>query len=147
MELHTRLRTRAEVIPWMQVRRFDGKGLDVTAISGPGQPASKGPVTSLSYFGDDHANTAHSAVALASPVPIPDSIFGDKVARYIILKPGRQLPLDELRKHLKNGGASVETWPEHLFFVHSLSSRADVAKEILRQNTEQHFVAKGVTGR
>jgi acyl-CoA synthetase len=56
MDLETRLRTAGRVIPWMQVRLFDEDGLDVTAAGGPGQPACKGPLTSLGYFGDDAAN-------------------------------------------------------------------------------------------
>ena len=49
-----RLRTAGRIVPEMQVRLFEGE-LDVTA-SGRGQPACKGPATSLGYLEDDAAN-------------------------------------------------------------------------------------------
>ena len=51
-----RLRSAGHVIPSMQVRLYDDAGHDVTA-SGTGQPACKGPVTSLGYY-EDAAATA-----------------------------------------------------------------------------------------
>ncbi len=50
-----RLRTAGHVIPSMQVRLYDDAGRDVTA-SGTGQPACKGPLTSLGYYEDAGAN-------------------------------------------------------------------------------------------
>jgi acyl-CoA synthetase len=50
-----RLRTAGRVIPSMSVRLYDDAGNDVTA-SGSGQPACKGPVTSLGYYEDAAAN-------------------------------------------------------------------------------------------
>ncbi|HEX5632967.1 MAG TPA: fatty acid--CoA ligase family protein, partial [Gemmatimonadales bacterium] len=50
-----RLRTAGHVIPSMRVRLYDDAGSDVTA-SGTGQPACKGPVTSLGYYEDAAAN-------------------------------------------------------------------------------------------
>lgn len=51
--LQHRLRTAGRVVPEMQVRLFDGDE-DVTA-SGRGQPACRGPATSLGYLGgSDH---------------------------------------------------------------------------------------------
>jgi len=51
-----RLRSAGHVLPSMQVRLYDDAGNDVTA-SGIGQPACKGPVTSLGYY-EDVAATA-----------------------------------------------------------------------------------------
>jgi acyl-CoA synthetase len=51
-----RLRTAGHVIPSMSVRLYDEAGNDVTA-NGTGQPACKGPVTSLGYY-EDPAATA-----------------------------------------------------------------------------------------
>jgi acyl-CoA synthetase len=51
-----RLRSAGHVIPSMHVRLYDEAGNDVTA-SGTGQPACKGPVTSLGYY-EDAAATA-----------------------------------------------------------------------------------------
>jgi acyl-CoA synthetase len=50
-----RLRTAGHVIPSMQVRLYDEAGSDVSA-SGSGQPACKGPVTSLGYYDDPAAD-------------------------------------------------------------------------------------------
>jgi acyl-CoA synthetase len=50
-----RLRTAGHVIPSMSVRLCDEAGADVTA-SGSGQPACKGPLTSLGYYEDAAAN-------------------------------------------------------------------------------------------
>jgi acyl-CoA synthetase len=186
------------VIPFMQVRLFDDDGLDVTAIGGPGQPACKGPVTSLGYFNDEKANaelftedgwmltgdicvlegrtlrlvgrktdfiirggknisaaaveedvSSHASVALAAAVPMPDDVFGEKVACYIVLKEGAQLTLEELREHLKERGASIESWPERLILVDALpmSSGAKVAKGQLRQDIRSRLEAEGVRGR
>jgi acyl-CoA synthetase len=50
---HHRLRTAGRIVPEMQVRLFDGD-VDVTE-SGRGQPACRGPATSLGYLGGtDH---------------------------------------------------------------------------------------------
>jgi len=50
-----RLRTAGHVLPSMHVRLYDEAGNDVTA-SGTGQPACRGPVTSLGYWEDAGAN-------------------------------------------------------------------------------------------
>lgn len=49
-----RLRTAGRVVPEMQVHLFDGEN-DVT-MSGVGQPACKGPATSMGYLDDPEAN-------------------------------------------------------------------------------------------
>jgi acyl-CoA synthetase len=197
-DLETRLRTCGEVIPWMQVRLFDDDMLDVTAIGGPGQPACRGPITSLGYFRDELANSelftddgwmltgdicvvenrylrlvgrktdfiirggknisaaaveeevgAHPSVALVAAVPMPDDVFGEKVACYIVLKPGQQLTIEDLRMHLDQRGLSVEAWPERLIFLDTLpmSSGAKVAKGQLRLDIKQRMAAEGVKGR
>ena len=193
-----RLHTCGEVIPFMQVRLFDEDGLDVTAVGGPGQPACKGPVTSLGYFNDEKANTelftpdgwmltgdicvlegrtlrlvgrksdfiirggknisaaaveddvgSHPSVALVAAVAMPDDVFGEKVACYIVLKDGEGLTPEALREHLKARGSSIESWPERLIFLDSLpmSSGAKVAKGQLRLDIRRRLEAEGVKGR
>ena len=92
---------------------------------------------------------SHPAVGLVAAVPMPDDVFGEKVACYIVLKNGAQLTLEDLREHLKERGASVESWPERLVFVDSLpmSSGAKVAKGQLRVDIRARLQAEGVTGR
>jgi acyl-CoA synthetase len=92
---------------------------------------------------------SHPAVGLVAAVPMPDDVFGEKVACYIVLKAGAELTLDELREHLKARGASIESWPERLIFVDSLpmSSGAKVAKGQLRLDIRSRLEAEGVKGR
>lgn len=194
----TRLRTCGEVIPFMQVRLFDDDGLDVTAIGGPGQPACRGPVTSLGYYDDEAANAelftedgwmltgdlcvlegrtlrlvgrktdfiirggknisaaaveedvgSHPAVGLVAAVPMPDDVFGERVACYVVPRDGAAPTLEDLREHLRARGASVESWPERLVLVDSLpmSSGSKVAKGQLRLDIRRRLEAEGVTGR
>jgi len=92
---------------------------------------------------------SHPAVGLVAAVPMPDDVFGEKVACYIVLKNGASLTLEDLRDHLKERGASVESWPERLIFVESLpmSSGAKVAKSQLRSDIRSRLEAEGVRGR
>ena len=92
---------------------------------------------------------SHPAVALVAAVPMPDPVFGEKIAAYIVLKPGRGLKLEELREYLRARGTSVEAWPERLVFVDSLptSSGAKVAKGLLRQDIRERLASDGITGR
>ncbi|WP_338202974.1 class I adenylate-forming enzyme family protein [Candidatus Nephthysia bennettiae] len=92
---------------------------------------------------------SHPAVGLVAAVSMPDDVFGEKVACYIVLKEGAQLSIEELREHLKERGASVEAWPERLIFVDSLpmSSGSKVAKGELRADIKSRLAAEDVPGR
>jgi acyl-CoA synthetase len=92
---------------------------------------------------------SHPAVALVAAVPMPDDVFGEKVACYVVLKPGGRLTLDELREHLRRRGVSVESWPERLIFVDSLpmSSGSKVAKGQLRFDIKERLAREGMTRR
>jgi acyl-CoA synthetase len=92
---------------------------------------------------------SHPAVGLAAAVPMPDDVFGERVACYVVLQDGAALTLDELREHLRARGVSVESWPERLIFVESLpmSSGGKVAKGQLRLDIRERLEAEGVKGR
>lgn len=92
---------------------------------------------------------SHPAVGLVAAVAMPDDVFGEKVACYIVLKNGALLTLEDLREHLKDRGASIESWPERLIFVDSLpmSSGAKVAKGQLRIDIRSRLEAEEVKGR
>jgi acyl-CoA synthetase len=92
---------------------------------------------------------SHPAVALAAAVPMPDPVFGERVACYVVLRPGCALALDDLRSHLRARGAPVESWPERLIVVDSLpiSAGAKVAKGQLRRDIEARLAAEGIRGR
>jgi acyl-CoA synthetase len=87
---------------------------------------------------------SHPSVALAAAVSMPDPVFGERVACYIVLRLGCALPLDELREHMRARGAPVESWPERLIAVDSLptSSGAKVAKGRLRRDIEARLAAE-----
>ncbi len=92
---------------------------------------------------------AHPAVALVAAVPMPDDVFGEKVACYVVLREGAELNLEDLRDHLRERGASIESWPERLIFVDAMpmSSGGKVAKGQLRVDIRKRLQAEGVKGR
>jgi acyl-CoA synthetase len=92
---------------------------------------------------------SHPAVALVAAVPMPDDVFGERVACYVVLKPNTRLTLEELRDHLRRRGASIESWPERLIFLDAMpmSSGSKVAKGQLRQDIKSRLQAEGVRGR
>ena len=91
----------------------------------------------------------HPAVALVAAVPMPDDVFGEKVACYIVLKDGSELTLEELRAHLDQRGSSIESWPERLIFLETMpmSSGGKIAKGQLRVDIRSRLAAEGVKGR
>jgi len=78
----------------------------------------------------EDAVSAHPSVALASAVPMPDALFGERVCVYVELRPGTSLTLTELIDFLKGQGTSKENYPEYLVVLEQLprSSGGKVAK-------------------
>jgi acyl-CoA synthetase len=78
----------------------------------------------------------HPAVRLASVVPAPDPVFGERVACYVEVQPGTDLTLEDLKAHLLARGVSKEWFPEHLFVVAELprSTGSKVAKGDLKRD-------------
>jgi acyl-CoA synthetase len=76
----------------------------------------------------------HPSVALAAAVGAPDPVFGERVAAFVTLRPGRQLDLDDLRAHLESKGVTKEWWPERLIVLDELprASGGKIAKGELR---------------
>jgi acyl-CoA synthetase len=91
----------------------------------------------------------HPAVALVAAVPMPDDVFGEKVACYIVPRDGAELTLEELRAHLGERGASIESWPERLIFLEAMpmSSGGKIAKGQLRTDIRRRLAEEGVKGR
>jgi acyl-CoA synthetase len=80
--------------------------------------------------------SAHPRVALASAVPIPDAIFGERVCVFVELRgPDRSLELAELAAFLLARGTSKELLPERLIVMDALpqSAGGKVAKNDLRE--------------
>lgn len=188
---HRRLRTSGRIVPEMAVRLFDGDR-DVTA-TGHGQPACRGPATSLGYLGGtDHdklftrdgwmrmgdicqidadgyltvtgrtsdfilrggknisasevedAVMAHSSIAVAAAVAMPDPVFGEKVCVYIELADSQTVELPQLVEHLVALGVSKELLPERLIVMDELprSSGGKIAKSQLREDIRARMEAK-----
>jgi acyl-CoA synthetase (AMP-forming)/AMP-acid ligase II len=76
----------------------------------------------------------HPQVKLAAVVPVPDPVFGERVACYVEVEPGVELTLDDIKAHLLERGVSKEWIPEHLFVTTELprSSGSKVAKGELK---------------
>ncbi len=80
--------------------------------------------------------SAHPEVALASAVPIPDSVFGERVCVFVELRrTDAKLELDELTEFILGRGASKELLPERLVVLDELpqSAGGKVAKSELRE--------------
>ena len=83
----------------------------------------------------------HPAVAMVAAVPVPDPVFGERVAAYVELKPGASLTLEGLVEHLRARGVSKEWFPERLAVLDQLprSSGGKVAKGDLREDARRRF--------
>jgi acyl-CoA synthetase len=78
----------------------------------------------------------HPLVKLAAVVPVPDPVFGERVACYVEVDAGVDLTLDDIKQHLLARGVSKEWIPEHLFVTNELprSSGSKVAKGDLKKD-------------
>jgi acyl-CoA synthetase len=87
----------------------------------------------------EDAVSEHPAVALASAVPMPDPLFGERVCVYVELRPGQKLTIEELVAFLDERGGSKETFPEHLVIVDRIarSSGSKIAKGTLREDARR----------
>lgn len=84
---------------------------------------------------EDEVGT-HPDVAQVAAVAMPDPVFGERVAIYVVPKPGTTITLDAVVAHLTARGVSREWYPEHLFLMDDLprSSGGKVAKGDLKQD-------------
>lgn len=76
----------------------------------------------------------HPAVDLAAVVAVPDPVFGERVCAVVSLRPGHDITLGELLRHLAERAVSKELYPEHLVVVDELprSSGGKIAKGDIR---------------
>ncbi|WFS11037.1 class I adenylate-forming enzyme family protein [Rhodococcus aetherivorans] len=84
--------------------------------------------------------TAHPAVADGVAVAAPDRRYGEVVAAVVVLAPGAELGLEELRQHFFASGLARQKTPERLVVVDELPRTAlgKVRKADLRR---EHFPA------
>ncbi len=74
----------------------------------------------------EQALMEHPDVADAAVVGVPDDIFGEAVAAFVELHPGKRPGADALQEHCKTRIASYKK-PKHIFFVAALP-RSGVGK-------------------
>jgi acyl-CoA synthetase (AMP-forming)/AMP-acid ligase II len=86
---------------------------------------------------EDVLNT-HPAVAEGSAVAAPDPRYGEIVAAVVVLKPGAEIDLDDLRAHFARSGLAKQKTPERLVIVDTFPRTAlgKVRKAELRR---EHF--------
>ena len=65
--------------------------------------------------------SAHPAVAECACVGVPDDVMGERVCAAIVLKPGEDLTLDDLKRHLKSLRVAKFKWPEYLVRLDGLA--------------------------
>jgi acyl-CoA synthetase (AMP-forming)/AMP-acid ligase II len=79
--------------------------------------------------------TEHEAVAEAAVVAAPDPLYGERVYAFVVLRPGAELSLTDVRAHFSVSGTARQLTPERLEVVDSLPRTATgkVRKADLRQ--------------
>ena len=80
-------------------------------------------------------------MALVAAVAAPDKIFGEKVAVYVVPRPGATVTLESISAHLNARGVTKEWFPEYLILVDELpvSSGGKTAKGDLKADIKKRF--------
>ena len=74
-------------------------------------------------------------------VAMPDEVFGERVCIYVVLMPGVEITLDDVRDHLSARGVSKEWFPEHLVVTDQLpmAPGGKLAKSVLREDIRRRL--------
>jgi acyl-CoA synthetase (AMP-forming)/AMP-acid ligase II len=68
----------------------------------------------------DAALAEHPAIAEAAAVGVPDEVLGERICAVVVLRPDREITLDELQRHFGARGLAKFKWPERLHIVAQL---------------------------
>jgi 2,3-dihydroxybenzoate-AMP ligase len=113
-------------------RRPDGnlvvEGRDKDMINRGGEKISAEEVENLVY--------RLPAVAQAAAVAMPDAELGERVALYVVLRPGATLTLDDVRTAMAEAEVARFKWPERLEIVAELRTTkvGKIDKKALRED-------------
>jgi non-ribosomal peptide synthetase component E (peptide arylation enzyme) len=88
---------------------------------------------------------AHDAVHMAALVAMPDKVMGEKSCAFVVLRPGRQLTLDELCAFLVSKSIAKFKLPERLEVVDAfpLTPVGKVSKKDLRERIADQLRSEG----
>jgi acyl-CoA synthetase len=133
---------------------------DIVTVEPPGDPEGvlrvRGRASDFIIRGGKNISAAvveeevgsHPSVALCAAVAAPDSVFGERVCCFVVLRTRADaLSLSELTAHLASRGTGKEHWPELLVIVDDdlpRSTGGKVAKAELRDRAH-HIVSSSST--
>jgi 2,3-dihydroxybenzoate-AMP ligase len=82
-------------------------------------------------------------VAQAAAVAMPDAELGERVALYVVLRPGATLTLDDVRTAMAEAQVARFTWPERLEIVAELRTTkvGKIDKKALREDLVARLAA------
>jgi non-ribosomal peptide synthetase component E (peptide arylation enzyme) len=113
-------------------RRPDGnlvvEGRDKDMINRGGEKISAEEVENLVY--------SMASVAQVAAVAMPDQQLGERLCLYVVLEPGSELTLDDLRNAMSAAGVARYKWPERLEVVDQLITTkvGKIDKKALRED-------------
>jgi 2,3-dihydroxybenzoate-AMP ligase len=110
------------------------EGRDKDMINRGGEKISAEEVENLAY--------RLPAVSQAAAVAMPDKVLGERVCLYVVLRPGTQLTLEQVRQSMENLGVARYKFPEYLLETDSLPATkvGKIDKKALRADIAQRFV-------
>jgi long-chain acyl-CoA synthetase len=98
---------------------------------------SSNPADSRSGPSDvEEAIAVHPAVLEVGVAGVPDPYQGEAVKAWVVLRPGHQLTVDELREHCRKDLAAYKV-PKHVEFIPALP-KSTVGKVLRRKLVEAH---------
>ncbi len=80
----------------------------------------------------------HPSVAEVAAVGLPDPLYGERPAAFVVLRPGTSLSLSDVQRHFEQAGVARQKTPELLVVKTALprSEGGKVAKQVLRRELQ-----------
>jgi fatty-acyl-CoA synthase len=95
----------------------------------------------------EDAMTAHPAVAVAAAIGMPDAYAGEVPICYVVLRPGAQASVEELRRHAESTINERPAWPKLVVVVDAvpMTGVGKIFKPELRVDATHRVVAAVLT--